>query len=88
VNTRTIFFISNILAVNQVLKGLKYDTSNDYLAKYFHSCPCCFCLCDYLQIVLYDDAFEPPQMLQEAGNLVPGMHMPTIKHIGQLYKGG
>jgi hypothetical protein len=53
----------------------------DYQAKYFHSCPCCFCLCDCLQIVLYDDVFEPPRMLQEAGNLVLGMHMPEKMHL-------
>ena len=53
----------------------------DYQAKYFHSCPCCFYLCDCLQIVLYGDVFEPQQMLQEAGNLVLGMHMPERKHV-------
>lgn len=62
------------------------EAMNDYLAKYFHSCPCYFCLCDYLQIVLYDDVSEPQQMLQEAGNLVLGMHMPERKHSLVNYK--
>lgn len=53
----------------------------DYQVKYFHSYPCCFCLCDCLQIVLYDDVFEPLQMLPEAGNLVPRMRMPDKKHL-------